>query len=251
MVDLFYITALLAHGIKKYLRWNYHMFPNLLILGNSGSGKSYAILLLLARIVLQIPNSRLWVCDYKNELLTQSMNEVLMRPKDEALTQSTQPTPRYWGYKDVMQGFNDFYAVFEDRLNGNPDRTFCLLMIDEYISWLSSLEKREAEEIRKRTAQLSFMIRSLNMHLVLGCQRGMATDFAYGSRDCLNVIFLGSPSKESIRSFVTGEEAEAIKPCHRGSGYVIFDGRPPKGITVPTVQDMAKVQKIILDGISR
>ena len=57
MVDLFYITALLAQGIKQYLRWDYQMFPNLLILGNSGSGKSYAIKLMLARIALQISNS--------------------------------------------------------------------------------------------------------------------------------------------------------------------------------------------------
>jgi len=232
MVDLFYVTALLAHGIKQYLRWDYQMFPNLLILGNSGSGKSYAIRLLLARIALQIPDSRLWVCDYKNEILPQ-------------------PEGRYWGYKDVLDGFNDFFTVFEDRLNGNPDRTFCLLLIDEYVSWLSSMEKKEAEEIKKRMAQLLFMVRSLNMHVILGTQRGMADNFSHGSRDCLNIIFMGSPSKESIRSFATGEEAEAIKHCNRGSGYILFDGRPPKGITVPTIQDMGKVQEIILNGISR
>ena len=232
MVDLFYITALLAHGIQQYVRWDFKMFPNLLMLGNTGSGKSYALRLLLARIVQQIPDSRLWVCCYKNELITQ-------------------PAPRFWGYADVIHGFNDFWAVFEDRLNGNPDRTFCLLLIDEYVSWLSSMEKKDAEEIKKRMAQLLFMVRSLNMHVVLGAQRGMAENFSYGSRDCLNIIFLGSPSKESIRSFVTGEEAEIIKPCTRGSGYILFDGRPPKGITVPTVKDMARVQKIILEGVSR
>jgi hypothetical protein len=187
---------------------------------------------MLARIVLQIENSRLWVCDFKNELLTQ-------------------PAPRYWGYKAVLDGFNDFCAVFDDRLNGNPDRTFCLLLIDEYVSWLSSMEKKEAEEIKKRMAQLVFMVRSLNMHVVLGSQRGMADTFSFGCRDCLNVLFLGSPSKESIRSFATGEEAEAIKPCSRGCGYVLFDGRPPKGITVPAVKCTEKIQKYILLGASR
>jgi len=232
MVDLFFNTTLLEHGIKQYVRWDYQMFPNLLILGNTGSGKSYAIRLLLARIVLQVQNSRLWVCDYKNELITQ-------------------PAPRYWGYTNVMQGFHDFCAVFEDRLNGNPDRTFCLLLIDEYVSWLSSMEKKEAEEVKKRIAQLLFLVRSLNLHVILGTQRAMAENFSFGSRDCLNIIFLGAPSKESIRSFATGEEAEAIKPCNRGAGYILFDGRPPKAITVPTIQDMEKVQKTILNGISR
>jgi hypothetical protein len=232
MVELFFITALLECGIKQYLQWDYDMFPNLLILGNTGSGKSYAIRLLLARISLKIPDSRLWVCDFKNELLTQ-------------------PAPKYWGYTAVLDGFNDFFAVFEDRLNGNPDRTFCLLLIDEYISWLSSMEKAQSESIKKRMAQCLFMVRSLNMHIVLGAQRGMADNFSHGSRDCLNVLFLGSPSKESIRSFTTGEEAEAIKPCPRGSGFILFDGRPPKGITVPAVKCTEKVQKFILNGASR
>ena len=232
MVDLFYSTQLLIYGKKQYVKWDYAQFPNLLFLGNTGSGKSYALRLLLARIVLQVQNSRLWVCDYKNELLTQ-------------------PAPRYWGYRDVMAGFSDFMTVFEDRLNGNPDRSFCLLLIDEYLSWLASMEKRDAEDIRKRMAQCLFMVRSLNMHIVLGCQRGLAENFTFGSRDCLNVLFLGSPSKESIRSFASGEDAEAIKPCNRGAGYVLFDGRPPKAITVPSIRDMQKVEKAIVIGASR
>jgi hypothetical protein len=202
------------------------------MLGNSGSGKSYALRLLLARIVNQIHSSRLWVCDYKNEFLSQS-------------------APRYWGYTDVMAGFEDFFSVFEDRLNGNPDRSFCLLLIDEYISWLSSMEKKDGEEVKKRMARLLFMVRSLNMHVILGCQRGMAENFTYGSRDCLNVIFLGAPSRESVRSFATGEEAEAIKPCGRGAGFVLFDGKPPKGITVPAIRDMARVHETIIVGTSR
>lgn len=232
IMELFYNTRLLDYGTARYINWDYKMFPNLLVLGNTGSGKSYALRLLLARVVHQIPDSRLWVCDYKKEFLSE-------------------PAPRYWGYKDVMSGFNDFYTVLEDRLDGNPDRSFCCLLIDEYISWLSSMEKKESEEVKKRMAQLLFMVRSLNMHVILGCQRGMAESFSYGSRDCLNVLFLGSPSKESIRSFVTGEEADIIKPCGQGAGYILFDGRPPKAITVPTIRDMTRVYEAIIQGASR
>ncbi|MCL2605575.1 MAG: type IV secretory system conjugative DNA transfer family protein [Defluviitaleaceae bacterium] len=232
MVDMFYLTTLLERGIRQYLRWDYQLFPNLLVLGNTGSGKSYALRILLARIVHQIPDSRLWVCDFKNELLPQS-------------------APRYWGYKAVMDGFNAFCEVFDDRLQGNPDRTFCLLLMDEYVSWLSSMEKRETEEVKKRMAQLLFMVRSMNMHVCLGTQRGLAENFTYGSRDCLSVLFLGAPSKESVRSFATGEEAEAIKPRGRGEGFALFDGRPPKAITVPTIRDMERVQELIIHGASR
>lgn len=228
MIKLAYSTELLEKNIKRYIKWEPEKYPNLLILGNTGSGKSYFLRLLVARIVKHIPDSRLYICDYKNEFIGE-------------------PAPGFYGYKNVLAGFEDFYKVFDERLSsGNPDRSFSLLLIDEYISWLSSLEKKDAEEIKKRMATLLFMVRSLNMHVVLGCQRAMAENFSYGSRDCLNVTFLGSPSKESIRSFATGDEAEMITPCTQGHGFVLFEGRPPKAITVPSYNAEA-VQSLIIE----
>jgi len=236
MLDTYFNTELLNYGIKQYVNWDYSKYPNLLILGNTGAGKSYATRLLLARIAVQIQNSKLWICDYKNEFLS-----------GENVTIET----RYWGYKSVIDGLNSFRAEFEKRLNGGKNRDFCLLVIDEYISWLSSLDKKEAEEIKKQIATLLFMVRSLNMHVILGCQRGMAENFSYGSRDCLNVLFLGAPSKESIRSFASGEEAEQIKPCGQGAGYILFDEKPPKAITVPKINDMSKIEKTIITAATR
>lgn len=216
---------------RQYIEWDTDMHPNLAVLGNSGSGKSYFMRLLLGYISTHACNAKAYICCYKNELL-----------KTEA--------PRFWGYKNVIQGLDQFRAEFEERLTGNPCRDFRLLLIDEYVSWLASMESKEAEKIKKQMAELLFMVRSLNMHVILGCQRAMATDFSHGSRDCLNIVFLGSPSKESIRSFCTAEDSDLIEQRGRGEGYTVFDGQKPVAISVPTVQSMDKLDKAILKLVS-
>lgn len=235
-IGLFFDTEMLRQNMRVYCRWFYLLFPNLLFLGNTGSGKSYGLRVFLARVAIHIKNSKLWICDYKNELL-----------RSEQLP----PGCRYYGYNDVIDGFYNFKQIFEERLQGNPNRDFCLLLIDEYLSWLSSMDKKEAEEIKKQMAIMLFSVRSLNMHVVLGAQRGMAENFTYGSRDCLNVLFLGAPSRESVHSFVSGDEAAKMKPCGRGAGYILFDGKPPLAVTVPSIRDMQHVEREIVQAALR
>jgi hypothetical protein len=66
----------------------------------------------------------------------------------------------------------------------------------------------------------------------------------------LNIIFLGSPSKESIGSFCSSEHAAMIEPKGRGEGYTVFDGQEPVAITVPTAKDTAALDKAIYSLIS-
>ncbi|MCL2841749.1 MAG: hypothetical protein FWE05_13395 [Defluviitaleaceae bacterium] len=236
-IPLAYDTTLLTYTNKKeYVFWDTDQFPNLAIMGNSGSGKSYFIRLLLGYISKYAITAtggqpKAYVGCFKNELLTGGK--------------------RFWGRHDVRLALSQFHAEFEARANGDPCKDFRLLVIDEYISWLASMEAKEAKEVQKCIAELLFMVRSKNMHILLGCHRGMATDFQHGSRDCLNIIFLGSPSKESVGSFVSREDASMIEKRGRGEGYTVFDGQKPKAITVPTVQDMAKldmaIQKLVSD----
>jgi hypothetical protein len=229
-IKLFYSTELLRLNTLFWISWAYTVHPNLVILGNTGSGKSVLIRLIAAKSAM-IEGSRLWVCCYKNELLSSS-------------------APRFWGYTDVMKGLEDFKTHFEKRLTGeDKSNSFCLLIIDEYPAWLASMSKSDSEKARKSIAELCFMVRSKNMHILLGCQRAMATDhFTYGARDCLNPIFLGSPSKESLYSFMSAEQAKVIKSCGRGAGYMAFDGLPIKAVTVPIVRNFERLEQAIIDG---
>ena len=233
MIPLAYDSVLLKYANqRRYVMWDSELHPNLTILGNTGAGKSYFLNLILGNIhMFAGENPKAYVGCFKNSLIKTA-------------------APRFWGYKDVQTALEQFYLEFEKRLMGCPNREFRLLLIDEYISWLASLEKKESERVQKRVAELLFMVREFNMHVILGCHRGMAADFSHGSRDCLNVIFLGAPSKESVRSFCSLEDSALIEPRNRGEGYTIFDGQKPVAITVPTVSDMAKLDKAILRLVS-
>ena len=233
-IKLAYDTNMLKRNKKYYTYWEYHKHPNLLILGNTGSGKSYFLRTLVARIALHIPTAQAYICDFKNEFMEKSHDN-----------------SKFYGYTDVLTGFNEFYAIMEERLKGCKNREFRLLLIDEVVSWYNSMDKKDSENVRKRMANLLFMCRSLNLHCVLGAQRGMAENFSHGSRDSLNVIFLGSPSKESIGSFVSQEDSSKIKPRGIGEGYTIFDGEKPRAITVPKINSMDRLNELLTEIATR
>lgn len=236
LVNMGFDSFLLQGGITHPVTWNTELHPHLLVLGNTGAGKTYFLRSLLGRIALYDRTAQVYLNDFKG------VDFSFIRGIDNA---------RYWGYTDVAEGFTAFYTLFEKRLQGNDDRSFCLLLIDEYIGWLNSMEKKTSEETRKRMSVLLFMGRALNIHVVIGCQRAMAQSFDFGSRDMLNPVFLGAPSRESVHSFCDSEEAASMVPQGRGKGYVLFDGSQPRGITVPAVRDEAKLQRAIVATVTR
>ena len=233
-IPISYDSILLNHANqRRYILWDTDTHPNLGIIGNSGAGKSYCIRLILGYISkFAGENPKAYIGCYKNSLVKA-------------------PAPRYWGYKDTIHALKQFHIEFESRLQGSPCREFRLLLIDEYISWLASMEAKESERVKKLIAELLFMVREFNMHIILGCHRAMAADFSHGSRDNLNILFLGSPSKESIRSFCSTEQALLMEGRGRGEGYTVFDGQEePVAITIPTVKNMAALDKAIYSLIS-
>ena len=234
-IPLAYDSILLNYANhRKYLEWMPELHPHLLVLGNTGSGKSYFIKLLLGNIAKKESKARAICCCYKNALLPPS-------------------TPNFYGYTSVTEGFEKAESIFLERLESNTSNckfdTY-IVVIDEYVGWLASMEDRDSKAIKKRVARLLTMSRSVSMNIILGATRGMAEDFSHGSRDCLNVIFLGSASKESIRSFCSAEHASIIEPRGRGEGYAVFDGQPPAALTVPTVKSEKALNEAILKLLS-
>lgn len=127
-IPLFLDAAALRTGRCKpsYLTWNFARCPHLLVVGATGSGKTYAVKLLLGRIANHISDAEVTLCDFKHDDF---------RFLDGA--------SRYYAFDNCKKGLDAFYAAFQARQQGeDTSRTFCILVFDEWASFVSMLEKR-------------------------------------------------------------------------------------------------------------
>lgn len=216
----------LAVGIRYPIPWDFHQAPHLLVFGSTGSGKTYAVKLLLARIGLHFPNAKVWICDYKNDDF-----------KDLA------GCPRYYGFDQCARGLNDFFACFTARQSGKDQtRSFCLLVFDEWASYLNTLDKKQVEEEKHKLSTLLMLGRSYNIHVLVSQQRPDAQYFST-ARDNFNLIMaMGNISKEA-KDMLFSAYKDAMPPVKRkGAGYLLDNGTGElKEIQVPTVRQQEKL----------
>ena len=133
--------------------------PNLLCVGATGSGKSYALLVALGEYALHT-NAIINICDYKKSTYSQFNG-----------------LHRFYGYSDVPDGIRAFYKEFCERLKANDterNKQIQVLLVDEYGALISAQDKKAAEEIKTMIAEILFMGRNLGMRLLIGVQRADA-----------------------------------------------------------------------------
>lgn len=148
--------------------------PNLLCVGKTGSGKSYALSVLLGIYARYMPNVSITICDYKKSSFAQF-----------------EDTPNFYGYEDVPNGIRVFYQEFSERLAANDEernKHIRVMLIDEYGALISAQDKKAAEELKTMVANMLFMGRSLGMRVLIGVQRADSEHFKAGSRDQFKAI---------------------------------------------------------------
>lgn len=213
----------LHHSI--YAHWDITRNPHLAVQGTSGTGKSYLCKLILARIGLYLPTSEITLCDFKGD--------------DSFIF--LEGCKRYHRFEACMTGFDSFYKGFLHRQSGlDTKRTLCLLVFDEWSSFLNYLTKSQADEYRKKLATTLMMGRSFNYHLLMSQQRLSAEDFPK-VRDNLDTITLGNPSKEVIGMFYSDFRDQIQNDRGIGTGYMLTNGTDFRKIVVPTVTNMEKM----------
>ena len=233
-------SELLRMGIRQYVEINLAKNPHLALVGNTGSGKSYALSQILGRVGL-IEGSQIWLADFKNS------EDYIIAP-DPA-------RHRWYGRETYAQAITDFEAVVNARIQAE-NRDFCrdlrVLCLEEYGSFLNSLDKKESEVIKKSVASILFQARFVNCFIFLCSQRIFAEQLIFGSRDSLcNVILLASPSRQSLQAFLDAEDYKEMKALGQGEGYLIREGKKPLEITVPTITKSEKLQTAILKAVTR
>lgn len=218
------------------------------IVGQSGSGKSLALLTLLYQILSLDMPVEIFICDPKN-----SGDFMGIVPPSNFAT----------GIEQSARMIHTFYEIFQNTPENNDKLQ--LLLIDEYAGLITSLPdiiggkegKAETETIKSEVARMFMLSRSRRMGLWLIMQRPSASLFntssssASGSLD--NLMFalnMGKLHTQTHISLFANEhfENEAFAASYhpsRGSGYFLQDGQPLKAIRIPLIRDKAALTKLL------
>lgn len=237
-LDVALDKQLLDMGIKHYHSVDFAKHPHCQIVGNSGSGKSYATRLLLGRAELLYGSSGLQttVIDFKGQ--------------DYAYARGSK---RLYEYNAAKRGLELFHQEFLSRLEGkSTDPTYRLLVIEELSSMLAYYPKKEVDSIKAAVAQLILMGRSMRFIVCISNQRNDASLFNSGVRDSIgNTIALGNLSKESKSMLFKGYENQMDNLYSIGSGYMLIDGAGFHKIQIPLVTKSDKLNQCIIDSLNR
>lgn len=209
-----------------------------LVVGPSGTGKTIFSAALAARVALHVPGAKIWIASYKDD--------DFFRPYHGM------EGAKYGYFNNSVETIREFHTILEARLGGDPDRSFCLLWVDELAAMVTGLEKKQAEFVKNAVASILQTGRSLNCQLLVSVQRADSTYFNNGARENFgNVVFLGpNITKEAAGMF--GIDRTTLPPVTGRAGYYIVNGNSEaiQPIQIPIIKDTAKLKAALLKGIT-
>lgn len=231
-IPFLYDAQLIERGVKVYLSVDLDAHPHLLCVGATGSGKTYALSILLGKIARYEGTAQIVICDYKKSGFGQFDGH-----------------NGFYGFTEALDGIDAVYQEFSIRLevnNAERNRHKVVLLIDEYGALISSLDKKAAEEVKRKVGNILLMGRSLGVHLIVGIQRADAEFFRTGTRDQFGaILMLGNLSKEQKAMLVPDHREQMTANNARGQGYLFLDGQGLYHIQVPRVTDTGKLNRYI------
>lgn len=110
------------------------------------------------------------------------------------------------------------------------------LVIDEWGSFIMSLEKKEAELLKGKFAELLMLSRTYQFFTIAGIQRPDASYFSSGRDNFQCSLALGNLSREGRRMVFPDEVAGTITQCSKREGYLYIDGTGLEKLALLTFQ---------------
>lgn len=212
--------------------------PNMLCIGQTGSGKSYAISLILAIYARMIPDVSITIADYKHSLLAVLDN-----------------TPNYYGYDSAFDGIKFFYQEFRERLAAHDlerNKQIRILLIDEYSALIDSLSRQDSELLKKFVGSILAVGRELNMRIIVANQTAHSEFFKTGARDQFHgILALGNISKEQKQMLFSDYKEKMNAHNSVGEGYLLINGKDIERVKISKIKDMESLIEIIRPTMNR
>lgn len=193
---------------------------HLLVAGRTGSGKTRATLFLIAKSILQNPDADFYFADFKNG------GDYRFAINSGHLI-------------DMQSAIDNACYALSSRQAGLPDRYPYVVVLDEYPSFILSLENKDRKKYQSKLATLLNLGRSFNVRIWVVTQRPGSELFVNGSRDNFNCrIIMGTPSPETRRMMIGDDISDVSADWLNnsvGQGLIYRDGIGISHIAVPQV----------------
>jgi len=222
--------ALLHLQVKKWEVWEPTKAPHMIIVGSTGSGKTYFSKLLLSKIAIHSNQVEMYISDFKGD----SDFSFLSGCKN------------FFRFEECSDGLDQFYKLFLDRQkNLSSSRTMLIYYIDEWQSFLGYIDKKDAEDKKRKLSSLLALGRSFNVHVIVSQQRADAQYFSTARDNFSVAIGLGNLSPESKDMLFHDYKDNMENTCRQGTGYMLTNGMALTRIAVPTITNMDKLHRTL------
>lgn len=237
------------HGLEQWIRLNYEKSPHILWAGRTGSGKSIAAKILLARTILLAPGE------------LQPVQLTVIDPKEGDDFDHLVGLPRFYRGEEAPKGLYDFYdAYIKRKEKQDVSKNLKICFIDEFSSLVNLIEDKKEKELAQRKLNLLLSLsRSRHFSIQLATQQPSAQMFgSYGSssREQFGAVCLLSDSgTETLQMLFDSDSRENIKEFGsiggRGAGWLSINGGVAQPVRVPIVENIQKLDAVIRANLSR
>ena len=205
-------------NLMKHISWKYDKLPHMLISGDTGSGKTIFLLIVIKALLES--GAVLHICDPKKadlSFLSRIMPDV------------------HYDTESIMECVEAFYEGMEaryDEMQEHPDfrmganyakvgLTPHFLIFDEYVAFMDTLAKKEWEEVMKLIRIIIMKGRQAGYFIILACQRPDAKYLGDGVRDQFGFrVALGSMSASGYTMMFGSIDKQFKEKDIAGRGYV-------------------------------
>lgn len=196
--------------LDKYHKWQYRKYPNLLLAGNVGTGKSRVLYGMVYKLLAETEEENLYICDGKNDELYELCKDYLKLPNVESDSFRIGET-----VKNIEKIMEQRYENKERNSSG------IFLVIDEFAALRIALDKKEFAEINDSLRRIILMGRAANIHIIMALQRPETSVLDGAIRDNYPVrIGLGNLKDENFKMVFGITKDDSIIHKEIGQGYI-------------------------------